>query len=61
MVLLYSIMVMSGIVMIAFGLWSIHYRTGRMEKIGAILAPLGLIIALLGVLLLCVPDFFVWS
>jgi hypothetical protein len=58
MVFIYTFMVVSGIIMIGFGLFSIHYRTGAMEKVGAILAPLGLIITLLGVLLLCVPDFF---
>jgi hypothetical protein len=58
MVFLYSIMVICGIVMMGFGLWSVSCRTGRMEKTGAFLAPLGLLIALLGALLLCVPDFF---
>ena len=51
-------MVIGGLFLIAIGLWAVHYRTGFMEKLGAVLAPVGLMITLLGVLLLCVPDFF---
>jgi len=51
-------MVIGGIVLIATGLWAVHCREGFLEKLGAFLAPIGLIIAILGVLLLCVPDFF---
>ena len=51
-------MVILGLIIIGFGLWAIHYRSGIMEKIGGLLAPLGLIIALLGALLLAVPGFF---
>jgi len=58
MTIIYIMMIIGGINLIGFGLWSVHYRTGSMEKLGAFLAPIGLIIALLGVLLLCVPDFF---
>ena len=58
MVFIYLTMVVGGIGMIGFGLWAVHYRSGFMEKIGALIVPLGLILTLLGVLLLCVPDFF---
>jgi len=58
MIFIYIIMVVGGISMIGFGLWAVHCCSGRMEKIGAVLAPLGLIVALLGVLLICVPEFF---
>jgi len=52
------IMVIGGLFFIGIGLWTTHYRTGFVEKIGAVLAPLGLLITILGILLLCVPDFF---
>lgn len=51
-------MVIAGLVSIVFGLWALHYRSGWMKKMGAVIAPLGLIVTLVGVLLLCVPGFF---
>lgn len=51
-------MTISGIFLIGFGLWGIHSCNTYLERLGALLAPIGLLIALLGVLLLCVPDFF---
>jgi len=58
MTIVHITMVVGGLLFIGVGLWAAHYRTGFMEKLGAVLAPLGLLITLLGVLLLCVPDFF---
>ena len=58
MIYIHLFMVIGGIVLIATGLWAVHCREGFLEKLGAFLAPIGLIIAILGVLLLCVPDFF---
>ncbi|MFH0813068.1 MAG: hypothetical protein V2A69_09550 [Pseudomonadota bacterium] len=58
MEIIYFVMVLSGIGMIAFGLWAVHCYSGLLEKLGALSIPLGLIITLLGVLLFCVPDFF---
>lgn len=58
MMFVYIMMVIGGLLFMGIALWATHYRTGLMEKLGAVLAPLGLLITLLGVLLLCVPDFF---
>jgi hypothetical protein len=58
MVIIHLIMLSAGFVFMGWGLWAVHYRSGWMEKTGAMLAPLGLIITLIAVLLLCVPDFF---
>jgi len=51
-------MVFIGLLVVGFGFWAIHYRTGFLEKLGGVLAPLGLLLTLLGVLLLAVPNFF---
>jgi len=58
MLFVHVLMVVGGVLFIGIGLWTAHYRTGFAEKIGAVLAPLGLLIAVLGILLLCLPDFF---
>ena len=56
--LLHLGMVIIGLIMVSFALWAIHYRTGFLEKFGGIIAPLGVLITILGVLLLAVPGFF---
>ena len=58
MLFVHLIMVVGGLLFIGIGLWAAHYRTGFIEKLGGVLAPLGLLITILGILLLCVPDFF---
>ncbi len=58
MLFVHILMVIGGLFMLGVGFGAIHYRSGTMQKLGAICAPLGLLIALIGVLLLCVPDFF---
>jgi hypothetical protein len=58
MMVVHLIMVAGGLFTIGIGLWAGHHQTGLLEKIGAVLAPLGLIMTVLGILLLCVPDFF---
>ena len=51
-------MVFIGLIMVSFAFWAIHYRTGFLEKLGGIIAPLGVLITILGGLLLAVPGFF---
>jgi len=47
-----------GIVVLFWGFWA-SYKTGKpWNIIGAICTPIALITAIIGVLLLCVPDFF---
>jgi len=58
MAFVHWIMVVGGLLLVGTGLWAAHFRTGFMEKLGAVLAPLGLLITLMGILLLCLPDFF---
>ena len=56
--LLYLGMVVIGLVMVSFAFWAIHNRTSWVENFGGIIAPLGLLITILGALLLAVPGFF---
>ena len=58
MVYFHFLMIVAGLIMVAAGLSAIHFRSGTLQKIGALCAPIGLVIALLGVLLVCVPGFF---
>lgn len=58
MIIVYLIMIIGGIILIGISLWAVHYRAGPMAWLVALLAPLGLFLTLLGVLLLSVPDFF---
>jgi hypothetical protein len=51
-------MVIIGLMMVSFSFWAIHYRTGFLEKSGGIIAPIGMLITILGALLLAVPGFF---
>ena len=56
--LFHSGMVIAGLMITGFALWAIHYRKGFLEKLGGILAPVGVLFSILGALLLAVPDFF---
>ncbi|MBN2385106.1 hypothetical protein JXQ70_19705 [bacterium] len=47
-----------GISALFWGVWAGFEARKPLNIIGACLAPLGLIMALLAVLLLCVPNFF---
>lgn len=58
MLLLHLGMVIIGLIMVSFAFWAIYYQTGFLEKLGGIIAPLGLLIMILGALLLAVPGFF---
>ena len=42
-----------GIILIGWGLWAAYNMKRPFDIIGAILAPIGLIITLLGILLVC--------
>lgn len=47
-----------GIVLLFWGFYAAFEARKPWNAIGSIIAPVGLITALLGTLLLCVPDFF---
>jgi hypothetical protein len=58
MIFLQIVLVLGGLFILGVGLWAIYYRSGPVQKLGALCAPVGLLMALIGVLLVCVPDFF---
>jgi hypothetical protein len=50
--------ILGGIGLLFGGVWASFEAKKPYDTWGAVLAPLGLVIALLGVLVLCVPGFF---
>ncbi|MFH2013089.1 MAG: hypothetical protein ABIJ37_10370 [Pseudomonadota bacterium] len=58
MFIIYISMVIIGILMIGLGFWAAYNARRPFNTIGAVFTPVGLIVALLGVLLICVPGFF---
>ena len=58
MMVLYVLMIIAGIPLVGWGFWASYNARKPWDIAGAILIPAGLIIALLGVLLTAVPDFF---
>jgi hypothetical protein len=53
-----SLMIIGGILAISWGLWATFNLKKPYDIFGAACAPIGLVLALLGVLLICVPNFF---
>jgi hypothetical protein len=51
-------MIPAGIVLCGWGLWASQKQQGWPAWVGAIAAPLGVLLAALGALLVAVPDFF---
>lgn len=58
MLVIHISMVIVGLLMICFGFWAAYYAKRPFNIIGAVFTPIGLMVALLGVLLICVPGFF---
>ena len=56
--LIHIFMVISGIVLVGLGLWSSHRLSKPLNHLGALLSPIGLVMALTGLLLSFVPKFF---
>lgn len=56
--LVYVPVVVIGLALLAFGMYAANLKGAPLDIVGAVLAPLGLALALLGTLLVCVPDFF---
>lgn len=52
------LLVVCGIFLIGSGIWTAFVKKHPMDTVGAFVALVGLIASLLGVLLICVPDFF---
>jgi hypothetical protein len=53
-----AVSIICGILLIALGTWSAFSNDSPTGTIGAFLACVGTVAALVGVLLLCVPGFF---
>lgn len=51
-------MILAGLAMISWGFWAADKMKNPWDIVGALFAPAGLVVSLLGVLLLFVPNFF---
>lgn len=51
-------MIIIGIFALGWGLWASYNLKKPYDTIAAAFAPIGLVLALTGVLLICVPGFF---
>lgn len=56
--LLHVAMILSGLAVIVAGFWGTFNAKSPLSTIAALFLPVGLIAALMGLLLLCVPNFF---
>ena len=52
------LLVIVGLLTIGYGFWASYNVKRPFDIIGAVLTPIGLMITLIGVLLICVPGFF---
>lgn len=53
-----GILIVCGIFLVASGVWNTFKKKSPWDAVGAFLAIVGLIVSLVGVLLVCAPDFF---
>lgn len=58
MITAYILMIGSGVFMIGWGFWAAYNARKPIDIIGAILTPVGLLLALAGIILLWIPNFF---
>ena len=58
MLIVYILMIVAGLAAMGFGFRTFAGAREPLDKLGPLLIPLGLIVALLGVLLVTVPNFF---
>ena len=54
----YIALIVVGVIALVFGFWSSFEARKPYNFLGSLLAPVGLVAAIIGILLLCVPDFF---
>jgi len=55
---LYIIMIPAGLFGLGWGFWAAHNAARPLDIVGSFAILLGLVVALLGTLLVCVPGFF---
>ncbi|OGW13884.1 MAG: hypothetical protein A3G93_01790 [Nitrospinae bacterium RIFCSPLOWO2_12_FULL_45_22] len=58
MIAVYILMICSGVLMIGWGFWASYNARRPVDVIGAIMTPVGLLLTLTGIILLCIPNFF---
>lgn len=58
MLIVYILMIAAGLAAMGFGFWALAGAKQPWDKVGPVLLPVGLVVALLGVLLAVVPNFF---
>jgi len=58
MILVYIFGVIFGVFLLFWGFWALHKKGFPLDVIGGLCSILGLVMALLSVLLICVPHFF---
>ena len=58
MTVLYALMIPVGIFGIGWGFWASHNARKPVDVIGSFVIILGLVVAVLGTLLVCIPTFF---
>ncbi|HLB25408.1 MAG TPA: hypothetical protein VJM83_03665 [Nitrospirota bacterium] len=58
MTAVYALMIPAGLLGIGWGFWAAHNAKRPVDVIGSIVTIIGLVAALLGTLLVCVPGFF---
>ena len=58
MLFIYIMMIPVGICLMGWGFWSAYNLRKPWNSVNSLFAPVGLVIALTGVLLVCVPNFF---
>jgi len=51
-------MIITGVIALAIGFWASYYAKKPWDIVGAVSLPFSLVFALLGILLVCVPNFF---
>jgi len=55
---LYAIMIPAGLLGLGWGFWAAHNAKKPLDIVGSFAILIGLVVALLGTLLVCVPGFF---
>ncbi|MGC2424682.1 MAG: hypothetical protein WA666_10045 [Nitrospirota bacterium] len=56
--LLHALMVIGGLIVIGWGFWAAHNAKKPLDIVGSFSILIGLAVAILGALLVCVPGFF---
>lgn len=58
MTVLYALMIPAGLLGLGWGFWAAHNARKPLDIVGSLVILAGFAVALIGTLLVCVPDFF---